>query len=300
MAVGDERAVRGAGRCARFLPTAAALVAALSLLESPPPLVVRATPYLLLSGHFSRSLPSRSSRQDTCTCVVRVVVGWRLGCTACQCVCRKPLVGALRSEIVLPRWALELDDESLDLVIRHEAEHVKSHDTRLITIASVVTALVPWNPWTWWQFGRLRLAVELDCDARVLARVPARRRYADLLLRLSQSSARTPLAAAALSEPKSFLRKRIEMIGTRSVRGRWPRTLGALAVVAGTIAVACEVPAPTDPPAGQSPAPSMASNTENRPFWIDVVLKPMESVRIDLQHLTPRLEGEGWPLVFRR
>jgi TonB-dependent SusC/RagA subfamily outer membrane receptor len=98
----------------------------------------------------------------------------------------------------------------------------------------------------WWLFARLRLAVELDCDARVLSTVPSRRGYASLLLQLSQNvSQGAPLATAALHEPKSFLERRIEMMSARSTHGRGIRTAAASALVFGTLALACEMPAPT-------------------------------------------------------
>ena len=38
----------------------------------------------------------------------------------------------------------------------------------------MAVVLMPWNLPLWWQWRRLRFAIEVDCDARVLAsgRIP--------------------------------------------------------------------------------------------------------------------------------
>jgi beta-lactamase regulating signal transducer with metallopeptidase domain len=74
--------------------------------------------------------------------------------------------GALRPEIVLPAWAV--DDPRLPLIMRHEAEHCRARDPLLLAAAELAAVCVPWNPALWWQLRRLRAAVELDCDRRVL------------------------------------------------------------------------------------------------------------------------------------
>src|SRR5262249_47224216 len=91
------------------------------------------------------------------------------------------VVGLLRSCIVLPRWAVDADPEARRLVLEHEQEHVRAGDPRLIALALVAAALMPWNPAVWWQLRRLRLAVEVDCDARVLRRRGDVRAYGAVL-----------------------------------------------------------------------------------------------------------------------
>ena len=78
------------------------------------------------------------------------------------------VVGLLSPRIVLPGWALGLDAASLDLILRHEREHVRAHDQWLMRVAVLAVTVMPWNPLVWWMASRLRLAVELDYDARVL------------------------------------------------------------------------------------------------------------------------------------
>ena len=82
------------------------------------------------------------------------------------------VAGVLRAAVVLPEWALAADRSLLQLMLAHEQEHVRAGDPRLLAGAAAAVALMPWNPALWWQLHRLRLAVEIDCDRRVLRRHP--------------------------------------------------------------------------------------------------------------------------------
>ncbi|MGZ6640165.1 MAG: M56 family metallopeptidase, partial [Solirubrobacteraceae bacterium] len=74
------------------------------------------------------------------------------------------------------------------LVIAHEAEHVAARDTLVLGIACVVVAAMPWNPVVWYMLSRLRLAVELDCDARVLRAGAAPLSYGALLIDVAENN----------------------------------------------------------------------------------------------------------------
>ena len=54
----------------------------------------------------------------------------------------------------------------------HERSHLDAGDPRLIALAVTLLVLMPWNPLLWWQFRRLRRAIEVDCDTRVLSGWP--------------------------------------------------------------------------------------------------------------------------------
>jgi bla regulator protein blaR1 len=81
--------------------------------------------------------------------------------------------GILRREIVVPAWVLDLDPADQRLLIEHEMEHHRAHDPALLLAARLAVVLMPWNLPMRWQLGRLRSAVEIDCDARVLSRSTA-------------------------------------------------------------------------------------------------------------------------------
>src|SRR5207302_1882571 len=81
------------------------------------------------------------------------------------------------------------------------------------------------------------LAVEMDCDARVLVRDGDAPAYGELLLRVGQRRARLPLGAPALGEPVSFLGRRIRRMVTALPRWRWAgAAAGGLIAVAAVIA----------------------------------------------------------------
>lgn len=156
------------------------------------------------------------------------------------------LVGFVMPELVLPAWVLEWDAESLGLLLAHEEEHARARDPLLLLAGILAVVAMPWNLPLWWQSRRLRLAMEMDCDARVLRRHPDARRYGLLLLEVGRmaSSGRVPMAA--FSEPTSFLERRVALLtGRRRMRRSTAGVLIAAAITA--VAVACAIPAPDAP-----------------------------------------------------
>src|SRR5690606_2998963 len=107
------------------------------------------------------------------------------------------VIGFWKGSIVLPSWLLELGAPLRALVLRHELEHVRARDPGVLSAAVACLLFQPWNPALWWQFRRLRMAVELDCDARVLSGGADVERYGLLLLAVGQRTRRnlTPVAA---------------------------------------------------------------------------------------------------------
>jgi TonB family protein len=177
-----------------------------------------------------------------------------------------PAVVALpRSEILFPEWLLSLDEAHIAMVLRHEREHRTAGDPRLLVAATVMTALIPWNPALWWQMRRLRLAVEMDCDARVLRADPRIDRYGSLLLAIAQHPRTALYAAATLTESTSNLERRIDAM-TRKPSSA-PRitaaALGGLAVAA--VFAACMTPAP-DVIAGPTDG-QQATKAANNPLF---------------------------------
>jgi beta-lactamase regulating signal transducer with metallopeptidase domain len=77
-------------------------------------------------------------------------------------------------------------------VVRHEEEHRRAHDARLLFAASLPLLLAPWNLALWWELRRLSLAVEMDCDNRVVAALGNPNAYGDLLVKVAQAANRGP------------------------------------------------------------------------------------------------------------
>jgi len=152
------------------------------------------------------------------------------------------VVGVAAGRIVAPHWMLELPLEERRLLLAHEEEHLRARDPLLLTAALAAVVALPWNPAVWWLHRRLRLAVELDCDARVLRRHPDPARYGATLLEVGRRRTRMPLPAAAFAAPPSALEQRMRALLARGPRGR-TRLLALPLAVAG-LAAAWALPAP--------------------------------------------------------
>ncbi len=154
------------------------------------------------------------------------------------------VVGVIRPRIVVPRWLLAEDASTQSVVLAHEVEHLRAHDVRVLGGALLIAALLPWNLPVWWQLGRLRLAMEVDCDDRVLRAGQSRSSYGAVLLHVATRLIPLRAAAAGLSESASSLEKRIRRMH-EPVRAQWrllAAGLGSCSLV--LIAAAANVTAP--------------------------------------------------------
>ena len=147
--------------------------------------------------------------------------------------------------IIIPVWVAALGAEETALLVRHEREHLRAGDPQLLVAALAAIALMPWNPAVWIAARRLRWALELDCDARVLAGGGEVHAYAELLLTVAGRRASPRLATMlTFAEPQSPLERRIRAMTERrhvlSV-GR-QLSLGTLAIA--MIAIGCETRRP--------------------------------------------------------
>ncbi|MEQ8328828.1 MAG: M56 family metallopeptidase [Longimicrobiales bacterium] len=154
------------------------------------------------------------------------------------------VVGFVRCHVVLPRWALEAAPGERTIMIRHELEHLAARDPRLLLFGMAAAVAMPWNLPVWYMLRRLRLAVEVDCDARVLGSgeldVGA---YGTLLLSVGRRRAAS-YPTAAFSRPRSTLWHRIErMTRTPAPGHRW-RAAGLAGAVVLALAAAWFVPQP--------------------------------------------------------
>ena len=163
-------------------------------------------------------------------------------------------LGGLR--VVLPEWALSVEPAARSLILLHEKEHREARDPDLLLGATVALMLVPWVLPLWWQVRRLQLAVETDCDRRVMRAGADAHAYGVLLLSIGARSPRQPLLApTAFSEERSLLERRIEAMTSPSSKRRLVRTALATGVSALSVAAACMTPRPAPAPA-QQPAPA--------------------------------------------
>ena len=158
------------------------------------------------------------------------------------------VIGFRKPAVVVPEWVLDFDKPLRELILRHEHEHLDHQDPRLVVGAVAIATLAPWNPMLWFQLYRLRSAMELDCDLRVLRAHNDSRRYGSLLLAVAQRADRGELLVAALTESQSLLARRIAAMRRPVASFRVTQTVlfATLAIVAGV--VACDLQSPAEPP----------------------------------------------------
>jgi beta-lactamase regulating signal transducer with metallopeptidase domain len=155
------------------------------------------------------------------------------------------VIGVIDPEIVVPRWLLLRAEHEQRLVLAHEQEHLRGGDHLALAAGCLAVALLPWHPALWWMLARLRLAIELDCDARVLRRGVSPSTYGATLIDLAGQCSGFRVGATALADEGSHLERRIlamkDMSHRRSiVRGGALCAAGSLALL-----VACQAKVPT-------------------------------------------------------
>ncbi|HEY6220189.1 MAG TPA: M56 family metallopeptidase, partial [Gemmatimonadaceae bacterium] len=168
------------------------------------------------------------------------------------------VIGVLRYRIVLPAWSLELPMEQREMILAHEQEHARAGDPSLLFAATLLVAAAPWNVGLWWMARRLRYAIELDCDARVL-RGRDSRLYGSLLIDVGERTLGGATPLAAMAEPVSLIERRIAAMTANLPRFAALRGLGAAVVAAGLVFAACSTPHPSP-----APTPSEVASTPPR------------------------------------
>jgi beta-lactamase regulating signal transducer with metallopeptidase domain len=142
---------------------------------------------------------------------------WRSACVDSSPVSIAPDIGPavfgwLRSRVVFPHWLIEAPVEVQRLALAHEREHLAARDPQVLTVAMLLGALLPWNLPLLWMLRRLRFAMEVDCDARVVRRGADPNDYGLALLYVSERQSRAPITAIALIERTSQLERRINFM----------------------------------------------------------------------------------------
>lgn len=157
------------------------------------------------------------------------------------------ITGFLEGMILLPSWFDELDRDLRPLVLRHEREHLDGWDHRLLATALVAVTLAPWNPVLWWSLARLRQAMEIDCDRRVVGDGVNRAAYGELLVQVGERSSGPPLSTAAFADSSSFLERRIRRLASRSPEARVGKAAATVAAAMVLGAAGGWLPAPDEP-----------------------------------------------------
>jgi beta-lactamase regulating signal transducer with metallopeptidase domain len=167
------------------------------------------------------------------------------------------LFGVWRPQIVVPSWVLELSAKDRRVILEHEEQHRRTYDPLLLLAGSLALVAQAWNPVLWLIAARLRLAIEMDCDRRVLASADEDvRHYGGLLVNVYQRVA-VPTATLAFVTRPSNLERRI-----RHMTAAAPRLAslgGVVAACAALVLVAVAWIAPA--PAQQRPQSPLLADT---------------------------------------
>jgi beta-lactamase regulating signal transducer with metallopeptidase domain len=149
--------------------------------------------------------------------------------------------GFLRPMIVIPSWALrELSTDELNVVLLHEAAHLRRWDDWTNLTQKVLRAVFFFHPIVWWLESKLALEREMACDDLVVAATSSPRAYAECLVSLAEKSwgrRNFALAQAAVNRMK-HTSLRIQQILDRKhsgVTAVWKPAVGFTA----TAAMAC-------------------------------------------------------------
>jgi beta-lactamase regulating signal transducer with metallopeptidase domain len=211
------------------------------------------------------------------------------------------IVGLLSPRIVIPSWLLEESSTRQQLVLAHEQSHLDARDPQMLTIALCMLVIMPWNLLLWWQVHRLRRAIEVDCDARVLHGGRDVSAYCDTLIQVGQNQSRYIGAVAAMSESGSFLEQRIKIMLLKP--GRWAR-LSALALIGASIC-ATVFAAQVTPPNADSVLGEQEVNINPLTLMSYVGFYKFDrysvmTVKLDGSQLTTQLTGQSFIPIYPR
>ena len=178
------------------------------------------------------------------------------------------VVGVGRGTIVVPEWVLDLEHGLQQLIVRHEEEHRRARDLWLARAGILAIVVFPWNVALWWQRRRLGLAIEIDCDRRVLENGASVRSYAQLLLASAERQfTRMHPAAIALAESSTSLERRIDDMTRPKIQSRATRSIIHGVAAIGLVVVACDTPVPE--------APMLSEQSDDLHVKTNVLLRPV-------------------------
>ena len=156
------------------------------------------------------------------------------------------LVGVARPRVVVPAWVVALEPPERLAIIRHETEHARARDHLTLLCGSLAVAAFPWSPAIWWMCRRLRAAVEMDCDQRVIAGGIGAADYGAVLL---QAGSRSPSRwgfAPAMGQPTSLLERRLKTMSEKRRRPALGHAVALVGVAIGALVAACDARVPTE------------------------------------------------------
>ena len=152
--------------------------------------------------------------------------------------------GLLHPSVVVPMWFRNLPPGQRRLILAHERSHIAARDPLLLLTGFMALVAVPWNVPLWWLFARLRRAIELDCDQRMLDSGACRRNYAETLIAVAERSRRDPAVSLCMARTSSLLQRRILIMSESKSRASRLLAVCLIAGAAITATAAAQVRAP--------------------------------------------------------
>lgn len=155
------------------------------------------------------------------------------------------VVGLAPSQIVIPSWLTTRSPAEQRMVVAHEAEHIRAFDPWILALACVAVSIMPWNAALWYALSRLRLAIEIDCDHRVLQGGVHAETYGSLLIDMTAIRPLLPIAMPGFPGTHSHLERRILAMTQRPARFMTARRAAGALLATAIFVTACESTLPT-------------------------------------------------------
>jgi len=203
-------------------------------------------------------------------------------------------IGLLHPQIIVPEWLLAAAPETLALVIAHERSHVEARDPALLGLGMGIAVLMPWNAFLWWQVHRLRLAIEVDCDRRVLRVGHDARLYARTLVDVTTRRPAYLGGLAVSPKSSSSIERRIMLMKTPRIHGWRAGSAAGTLLSVGVAALTLLVSPPAVPPAFAGTA-GPAEPTDLERYVGDYEFPTTSVVRIRLRD--GQLTSDSQPLT---
>lgn len=211
------------------------------------------------------------------------------------------LVGIARPAIVVPRWVVGLARAEQAAIVRHELEHARARDHLALLCGGLIVAAFPWNPAIWFMCRRLRAAVELDCDRRVIAGGIDAADYGAVLLQAGSRSQTRWGFAPAMGQPRSLLERRLKTMSEKTTRLNPLHGLLLACAAAVALAVACDTRSPTQlneaidevvtENRDQEQTPSATADGQPMPLVV------VDGKRVSPEDMAPGDDGDVWPYL---
>lgn len=159
--------------------------------------------YMLLERRKRRARPAENLR------------AWPVRVLISSDIASPMAAGLFRPAILLPERLLsELNDDELNQIGVHETAHLIRRDDVALLLQRMIEALFALHPVVRWITRRIDLEREIACDDFVVAQTGRARPYASCLTRVVEiaGGVRSSIVAAAATEERSHLARRIEML----------------------------------------------------------------------------------------